>query len=250
MKHSIEFNNVFFEYLKILNISSGIKENLLKFMVNFGQSAYTEESFEVLKNLNFEFSTGDRVCIIGKNGAGKSTLLKLITGVYKPSSGHIKVEGKISSLVEIGTGMDAELTGRENIYIVGLISGFSKKEIQKKEKEIVDFADIGEFIDSPVKYYSTGMGVRLMFSIATNITPEILVIDELFAGGDINFIDKATQRIEHIKNTSSIFISVTHDMNYAKQFFNKIIYLKNNKIDYFGDDIEGAINKFTLDNLG
>lgn len=244
----IKFDNVSFEYMKYSNKTSGIKESLLNFLTNFGQKSYTKEVFHVLNNLNFELTNGDRLCIIGKNGAGKSTLLRLMTNIYKPLSGNISTEGRISSLIEIGAGMDSELTGRENIYISGLISGFTRKEMMAKEQEIIDFADIGDFIDVPVKYYSTGMGARLSFSIATSIHPDIVIVDELFAGGDINFIDRATKRIEKIKNEASIFISVSHDMNYARQFFNKIIYLKNNTIEYFGEDIEYAINKYVEDN--
>jgi len=245
----IKFKNVSFEYLKIFNASSGIKENILKFFTNFGQDSYKEETFHVLNNLNFELNSGDRLCIIGRNGAGKSTLLRLLTGIYKPTHGKIQISGKISSLIEIGAGMDPELTGRENIYIIGLISGFSRAEIKAKEQETIDFADIGDFIDVPVKYYSTGMGGRLSFSIATSIHPDILVVDELFAGGDINFIDKASKRIEQIKNDASIFVSVTHDMEYAKKFFNKIIYLKDNSVKYYGTDIEKCVDEYIKDNI-
>jgi ABC-type polysaccharide/polyol phosphate transport system ATPase subunit len=243
----IKFDNVSFEYLKIFNASSSIKESFLKFLTNFGQESYREEVFNVLNNLTFDIQDGDRVCIIGRNGSGKSTLLRLITNIYKPTTGKIKVLGKISSLIEIGAGVDPELTGRENIYVMGLISGFTKKEIKEKEQAIIDFADIGDFINVPVKYYSTGMGARLSFSVATSIHPDILVVDELFAGGDMNFIEKATKRIEEIKDNASIFVSVVHDMNYAKQFFNKIIYLKDNSIVYFGEDIDFAVNKYIED---
>ena len=249
MEQYIKFKDVSFEYLKITNVSSGLKENIMKFFTNFGQSSYKEETFHVLNNLNFELHTGDRLCIIGRNGAGKSTLLRLLTGIYKPTKGSIKISGKISSLIEIGAGMDPELTGRENIYIMGLISGFSKKEIKAKEQEIIDFADIGDFIDVPVKYYSTGMGGRLSFSMATSIHPDILVVDELFAGGDINFINRASKRIEQIKNDASIFVSVTHDMEYAKKFFNKIIYLKDNSVKYYGEDIQNCVEMYIKDNI-
>ncbi len=249
MKKYIKFKNVSFEYIKIFNASSGLKENIMKFFTNFGQNSYKEETFHVLNNLDFELVTGDRLCIIGRNGAGKSTLLRLLTGIYKPTHGTINISGKISSLIEIGAGMDPELTGRENIYIMGLISGFSRAEIKAKEQEIIDFADIGDFIDVPVKYYSTGMGGRLSFSVATSIHPDILIVDELFAGGDINFIDKASKRIEQIKNDASIFISVTHDMEYAKKFFNKIIYLKDNSVKYYGVDIDSCVNEYIKDNI-
>lgn len=158
---------------------------------------------------------------------------------------------KILSLqsFEIGAGTDPELTGRENIYIMGLISGFSRAEIRAKEQEIIDFADIGDFIDVPVKYYSAGMGGRLSFSMATSIHPDILVVDELFAGGDINFIEKASKRIEQIKNDASIFVSVTHDMAYAKKFFNKIIYLKDNSVKYYGTDIDNCVKEYIQDSI-
>lgn len=249
MKKYIKFKNVSFEYIKIFNASSGLKENIMKFFTNFGQNSYNEETFHVLNNLDFELVTGDRLCIIGRNGAGKSTLLRLLTGIYKPTHGTIDISGKISSLIEIGAGMDPELTGRENIYIMGLISGFSRIEIKAKEQEIIDFADIGDFIDVPIKYYSTGMGGRLSFSVATSIHPDILIVDELFAGGDINFIDKASKRIEQIKNDASIFISVTHDMEYAKKFFNKIIYLKDNSVKYYGVDIDNCVSDYIKDNI-
>ena len=163
MEKYIRFKDVSFEYIKVFNVSSGIKENIMKFFTNFGQDIYKEETFHVLNDLNFELMKGDRLCIIGRNGAGKSTLLRLLTGIYKPTKGDIQISGKISSLIEIGAGMDPELTGRENIYIMGLISGFSRSEIKAKEQEIIDFADIGDFIDVPVKYYSTGMGGKTFF---------------------------------------------------------------------------------------
>lgn len=247
MNQYIKFKNVSFEYIKVKNVSSGLKENILKFIMNMGQDSYIEDTFNVLNDMSFEIFSGDRVCIIGKNGAGKSTLLRLLSGIYVPNSGVIDVKGKISSLIEIGAGMDPELTGRENIYVMGLISGFTKKEIKCKEQEIIDFADIGDFIDVPVKYYSTGMGGRLSFSVATSIHPDILVVDELFAGGDIAFIEKATERIEKIKNDASIFVSVTHDLSYAKQYFTKIIYVADNGIKYFGTDIDGCIEMYRND---
>ncbi len=244
----IKFKNVDFEYIKIKNVSNSLKENVLKFITNFGRMKYEKEVFKVLNNINFELYKGDRLCIIGKNGAGKSTLLRLIVGIYKASRGEIKTKGKITSLIEIGAGMDPELTGRENIYIMGLIAGFTRKKIKEKEKEIIEFADIGDFIDVPVKYYSTGMAGRLSFSAATSIEPDILVVDELFAGGDINFVNKASKRIEELKKNASIFISVTHNMEDAKKFFNKILYLKDNKVEYYGENIEYCINKYIEDN--
>lgn len=243
----LEFRNVYFEYIKIVNKEVTLKESVVKYILNFGQKTYSNEAFKVLNNINFTLKDGDRLCIIGKNGAGKSTLLRLMTSIYNPTSGNILRDGRITSLIEVGAGMNPELTGRENIYLSGLISGFTKKEIEQKEQEIIDFAGIGEFIDTPIKYYSTGMGYRLSFSIATIISPDILIVDELFASGDLGFIDKATKRLEDLKSESSIFISVSHNMDYAKDFFNKIIYLRNNSIYYYGDDFEYAIQEYKND---
>lgn len=240
----INFENVSLRFNKPTNIKNTIKEGALKFILNFGKNYYKYKTYDVLRDINFSLVDGDRAVIIGKNGAGKSTLLRLIAGIYKPTSGRITHQGSITSLIEVGAGMNPELTGRENIILSGLISGFHIQELRTREAEIIDFADIGDFIDVPMKYYSTGMCYRLSFSLALMVRPDILVVDELFAGGDINFISKSTKRIEELKTESSIFIGVTHDLNYAKIFFNKIIYLKDNNISYMGDDIEGCLDRY------
>ncbi|MBU3580971.1 ABC transporter ATP-binding protein [Polynucleobacter sp. AP-Capit-er-40B-B4] len=246
---TVNFDNVSLKFNKPTNKKNTIKEGIIKFILNFGKNYYKYDTHDVLRDINFKIIDGDRVVIIGQNGAGKSTLLRLITGIYKPTSGEVKIEGSITSLIEVGAGMNPELTGRENIILSGLISGFNSKELRAREQEIIDFADIGDFIDVPMKYYSTGMCYRLSFSLALLVRPDILVVDELFAGGDLNFIEKSTKRVEELKNDSSIFISVTHDLNYAKTFFNKIIYIKNNKIVYFGDDIAGCLLKYQNESL-
>ncbi|QWD83819.1 ABC transporter ATP-binding protein [Polynucleobacter sp. MWH-P3-07-1] len=240
----INFENVSLCFNKPTNIKNTIKEGALKFILNFGKNYYKYNTYDVLMDINFSLSDGDRAVIIGKNGAGKSTLLRLIAGIYKPTSGRISHHGSITSLIEVGAGMNPELTGRENIILSGLISGFDIRELRSRENEIIDFADIGDFIDVPMKYYSTGMCYRLSFSLALMVRPDILVVDELFAGGDINFISKSTKRIEELKTESSIFIGVTHDLNYEKIFFNKIIYLKDNKISYVGGDIGGCLDRY------
>jgi len=140
------------------------------------------------------FNTGDFVGIIGDNGAGKSTLLKTLCGVYQPSSGVVSIEGRLAPLLEIGAGFHPEFTGRENIYLNGAILGFTKKELKKIEPEVIQFAEIDNFIDTPVKYYSTGMYMRLAFSLATSMMPNILVLDEVFNGGDASFLIKAKKK--------------------------------------------------------
>ncbi|MDO8954808.1 MAG: ABC transporter ATP-binding protein [Gammaproteobacteria bacterium] len=240
--------NISLTYIKHVNKPNSLKESVIKYLLNFGKSFYTSENLLVLDDISFELNEGDRLGIIGVNGAGKSTLLKVITGIYQPSKGKIKIDGRISSLIEIGAGFDPELTGRENIYLNGLISGFSKKEISAKLDEIIEFSGLAEFIDSPIKYYSTGMGLRLGFSISTSINPEILICDELFAGGDINFIEKATVKLNQIIDQAHIFITVSHDNDYIRKFCNKVLYLKNCHVEYFGPDIEYAITKYIDDN--
>ncbi len=247
-KMFLEFNNVNLDFIQYSNKGSSLKESFIKFIFNMGQKSYTSKTFNVLQNLNFRFEEGDRIALIGKNGAGKSTLLRLICGIYSPKSGTIKKKGKISCLIEIGAGFNPELTGRENIYLSGLIHGSSKKEITSKEEDIIKFADIGDFIDSQVKYYSNGMTLRLAFSIATMIEPEIMVMDELFAGGDVNFIEKATEKLQEMMNKAGIIILSPHDMDYVSKFANKVMYLKDNSVNYFGSDVQYAVNQYLEDN--
>lgn len=244
----LEVQDVGMEFIQFSNLNNSLKENIIKFFIHFGQSSYSQKIFTALRNISFELHEGDRLAIIGRNGVGKTTLLKLICRIYKPSVGSIVSNGRISSLIEIGSGFNYELTGRENIYLNGLISGFTKNEIESKEEAIIEFADLGDFIETPIKYYSTGMGMRLAFSIATTIDPEILIVDELFAGGDINFIEKATKRVNDIILESKIFIASPHNMDYVRKFCNKVLYLKDHSVEYFGDDIEFGINKYYSDN--
>lgn len=245
----IVVDNLNIEFIQYKNLSNNLKENFINYILNFGQNRYKNEKFQVLKDINFQLNDGDRLAIIGRNGAGKTTLLKSICGIYRPKRGVIKIDGKISSLIEIGAGFNPELTGRENIYLNGLIMGFSKRELQRKEREIIEFADIGDFIDTPMKYYSTGMNMRLSLSIATNIEPEILIVDELFAGGDIGFIKKAQERIKKMITNSKIFITAPHNMSYVRELCNRVLYLKSGRVKYFGDDIERGITLYERDNL-
>lgn len=244
----IKVNNVALKYTKYFNRPNSLKENVIRYLLNFGKSSYQTEDFWVLNNINFELYDGDRLGIIGLNGAGKSTLLKVLSGIYHPTKGSIRMQGRLSCLIEVGAGFDPELTGRENIFLNCLISGFSKKEIRQKEDAIIEFSGLKEFIDTPLKYYSTGMGLRLGFSIATTIDPEILILDELFAAGDISFIEKATQRMHEIIEKSRIFITVSHDHALIKSLCNKVIYLKNRQIDYFGEDVQGIVDTYVTEN--
>lgn len=186
--------------------------------------------FYALQEIDLKISGGDRVGIVGLNGAGKSTLLKTISGIYKPHQGRISVSGRITPLMELGAGFDPEQTGRKNIYLNGALLGFSPAEMRVKEEQILDFSELGDFLDLPVKYYSSGMYGRLAFSIATMTDPEILMIDEVFATGDGHFVEKSSQRIQAMVEKSNILIVVTHDLNQIRRLCNRVIFLEHGRV--------------------
>lgn len=217
--------------------SPSFKEYILNLFSAKKNSHYS--NFIAVKNVSLEITPSERVGIIGHNGAGKSTLLKTLCHIYEPSSGSISVKGRIAPLLEIGAGFHPEFTGRENIYLNATILGLSKKQIQLIEDEIIQFAEVEEFIDTAVKYYSTGMYMRLAFSIATAIHPEILILDEIFAGGDASFIIKAKARMRELINKSDIMIMVSHDHKLVKSLCNRVIWMDHGKVVADGrpDDI-------------
>ena len=174
------------------------------------QASYHD--FEAVKNASFAVPHGQSLGIIGRNGSGKSTLLKIIAGVYQPSAGKVEVQGSLAPLIELGAGFHHELTGRENILLNGLLMGYSKREMLERQQHIIDFADIGDFIDAPVKQYSSGMYMRLAFAVATEVDPEILVVDEILAVGDLGFREKCFERIRNFRNAGKTILMVSHDM--------------------------------------
>lgn len=186
-------------------------------------AAYSD--FWAVKNVSFKIDAGDRVGIVGHNGAGKSTLLKALCRVYESSHGRITVQGRIAPLLEIGAGFHPEFTGRENIYLNGSILGYGKNEIKEIESKVIAFAEIENFIDTPVKYYSTGMYMRLAFSLATSMHPDILVLDEIFAGGDAAFMEKAKNRMYEMIDNANIMIMVSHDHQLVQALCNRVIWL-------------------------
>jgi lipopolysaccharide transport system ATP-binding protein len=192
--------------------------------LKIGQSTNQQE-FWALKNVSFELNEGDILGVVGKNGAGKSTLLKLLSKITLPTSGQIKINGKLSSLLEVGTGFHPELTGRENIFLNGAILGMSKAEIKSKFDEIVDFAGIPEFIDTPVKRYSSGMYVRLAFAVAANLSAEIIIVDEVLAVGDAEFQKKCLGKMKEVSNSGRTLIFVSHNMTAIKSLCTKGIVL-------------------------
>lgn len=186
--------------------------------------------FSALKNVSLEINASERVGIIGHNGAGKSTLLKTLCGIYEPTEGDINVQGRIAPLLEIGAGFHPEFTGRENIYLNGAILGYSKAQLREIEQEVIDFAEVQEFIDTPVKYYSTGMYMRLAFSLATAVHPQILILDEMFAGGDAGFVEKAKARMHEMISKADIMVVVSHDHKLLLSLCNRIVWLDHGQI--------------------
>jgi lipopolysaccharide transport system ATP-binding protein len=190
----------------------------------------THEEFWALKDVNFEINQGDRVGIIGRNGAGKSTLLKILSRITEPTCGRIEIKGRIASLLEVGTGFHPELTGRENIFLNGAILGMSKEEIKRKFDEIVAFAEVEKFLDTPVKRYSSGMYVRLAFAVAAHLEPEILVVDEVLAVGDAQFQKKCLGKMEDIsKKENRTILFVSHNMEAIQNLCSKGILLEKGK---------------------
>ncbi len=186
--------------------------------------------FFALKNISLKIAAGDRLGVVGHNGAGKSTFLKALCNIYEPHEGVIKVNGKIAPLLEIGAGFHPEFTGRENIYLNGSILGHSIEQLKSIESEVIRFAEIENFIDMPVKYYSTGMYMRLAFSLATAIHPDILIVDEVFAGGDIGFVAKAKARMHDMIDNANIVIMVSHDHDLIRLLCNRVVWLHEGKV--------------------
>ncbi|MFC2165345.1 ABC transporter ATP-binding protein [Acidobacteriota bacterium] len=202
---------------------------------NFFKSLRPDELVTALDDINFKVEKGKTFGVIGENGSGKSTLLKVITGIAKPTSGQVKVNGKISALIELGAGFHPEISGRENIYINGIMLGLSKKEITKKFDEIVSFAELEDFIDAPVKTYSSGMHMRLGFSIAINVNPDILLIDEVLAVGDASFVPKCLDRIDDFRRRNKTILFVSHDLSTVEKICDHVIWLKHGKIQTMGE---------------
>ena len=199
---------------------------------------------KAVNNISFEIKKGESVALLGRNGAGKSTILKMITGVTFPTSGEIKVTGRVSALLELTSGFDPEFTGRENIYLKGQILGLNDDEIKKLEPIIIDFAELEEYIDQPVRTYSSGMKARLGFSINVNIKPQILIVDEALSVGDEAFKKKCTKKINQIITEDNVtLLFVTHSTSIAKEFCDRGIVINKGKI-LCDSDIKTAISKY------
>jgi lipopolysaccharide transport system ATP-binding protein len=203
-------------------------------------------SIEALKDLNLEITSGDRLGIVGHNGAGKSTLLRLLSGVFEPSSGKISRSGSISSLVDIALGINGENTGRENIFLRGKLMGLSKRQIDQKIEEIIEFSELGDYINLPVRIYSSGMLLRLAFSVSTSISADILIMDEWLSVGDGAFAERSSERLRELVDNSEILVIASHARDLIEETCNKVVWLEHGVIkkvgtvaeivpEYFGD---------------
>jgi lipopolysaccharide transport system ATP-binding protein len=205
-----------------------------------------KHEFWALKDVNFELKRGECLGLIGRNGAGKTTLLRMLNGLIKPNIGKISIRGRVGALIALGAGFNPILTGRENIYVNGAVVGLSKREIDEKIDHIIDFAEIDEFIDAPVQSYSTGMQIRLGFAIASSLQPDILLLDEVLAVGDIAFQAKCFNTLSNYRDRGTAFILVSHSMHNINRYADRVLYLKNGKICMIGKP-EEVIEKYTDD---
>ena len=190
---------------------------------------------EALKNIDITFQDGDRIALIGHNGAGKSTLLKLLAHIYEPTKGTMECQGEIASLLDMAAGMNVEATAKENVYFRCLMLGFKKRKNETHCKDILDFTGLGDYFYMPVRTYSSGMMVRLAFALATCVTPEIFLVDEVFGAGDKDFVGRAEQRMERLLKTSSIVVFASHNTTLIEKFCNKALWLENGSVKLFGD---------------
>jgi lipopolysaccharide transport system ATP-binding protein len=238
-------------YIALRDVITGVVKSPLRFLKSRVKQAVgieTKEEFWALKDVNFTVNKGEVIGIIGRNGAGKSTLLKILSQITPPTTGEIKINGRVGSLLEVGTGFHPELTGRENIFLNGAILGMKKEEIIKKFDEIVKFTDIDKFLDTPVKYYSSGMYVRLAFSVAAHMDTDILIIDEVLAVGDAEFQKKCLGKMKDItQKQGRTILFVSHNMEAVKNLCHKTILIGNGKIKKY--DITEKVIEYYINNV-
>ena len=211
------------------------KANTLKEQLVFWKSKNKVEERTVLKDINIEIKKGETVALIGTNGSGKSTLLKLMTKIIYPTKGKITTVGKLTSLLELGAGFHDDFTGRENIYFNASIFGLTKSEIDKKVDDIIAFSELEEFIDNPVRTYSSGMYMRLAFSVAINVNAEILLIDEILAVGDQHFQDKCFNKLKELKESDKTIVIVSHSLESIRKLCNRAIWIKDGRVEMDGE---------------
>lgn len=233
-KNVIEVKNVTMKFRMSVEPLNSLKEIVTKTLS--GKMQYKE--YIALNDVSFEVKKGETLGLIGRNGAGKSTTLKVISGILKPTSGKVITRGNIVPMLELGAGFDLELTGRENIYLNGAILGYSKEYLESKYDEIVEFSELNEFIDQPIRNYSSGMMARLAFSIASVVQPEILIVDEILSVGDASFQEKSGNKMKELMSGGATVLFVSHDIEKIREMCDKVIWLDHGKVVMYGDTLE------------
>lgn len=217
------------------NIDVNRATSLKEFCVRFLKRDLRCDEFWALKHISFEVKKGDVIGIIGHNGAGKSTLLKVISGIMKPTEGIVETNGNIVPMLELGSGFDMELTGRENIFLNGAILGYSEAFLKDKCQEIIDFSELGSFIEAPIRTYSSGMLARLAFSVACVVEPEILIVDEILSVGDADFQEKSRNRMMELMSGGTTVFFVSHSLEQIREMCNKVLWLEHGEMQAFGE---------------
>ena len=231
----VELHNVSRSFQKHRDLERSLQQRLLNL---FTRRRPVVDEFYPLKDVSLQINKGDFLGVLGPNGAGKSTLLKLITGIIPPTKGDMVVNGRVCSLLELGAGFHPDLTGRENVYLNGSIYGLNRREIDARIEQIIDFAELGDFIDTPVKHYSSGMYVRLGFAVAIHTDPDILLVDEVLAVGDVNFQQKCLRSIEHFRDEGGTLILVSHDLSTIQTYCNRAVWLEGGHILEDGNPLD------------
>lgn len=226
---AIEIENATLHY-PIGPYQRGSVKSAIMGLLGHREATATMAYVEALRGMNLSISIGERVGVVGRNGSGKSTFLRALAGIYPLKSGSITVAGQIGTLLDIGLGFESEATGRENIYYRGMAMGYSRKALKQVEQDIVDFADLGDFIDLPMRTYSSGMYVRLGFAISTQMSPDVLLIDEVFSAGDASFAEKALRRILEVVHKAGIVVMASHDFQLVERICTRVLWLDSGEV--------------------
>lgn len=223
--------------------------SLKEFVISKLKGKLTTKMFWALKDVSFNVNKGDVIGVIGRNGAGKSTLLKIVSGIQKPATGYVTLRGRVVPMLELGAGFDFELSGKENIFLNGAVLGYSKEFLEAKYNDIVEFSELGDFINTPVRNYSSGMVARLAFSIASQVDPEILIVDEVLSVGDENFQKKSRDRMVELMSGGTTVLFVSHNTEQVKEICNKAVWLNHGQVMEFGgsekicDDYQASLQQ-------
>lgn len=219
----------------VFNLATEKVDSLKEYVLKLLKKELMIQKFYALKNINLEVERGDSVALIGVNGSGKSTLLKVIAGVMHPTEGSVKVHGSIAPMIELGAGFDPELTARENVFLNGAVLGHDRKFMEEHFKSIIDFAELWDFVDVPVKNYSSGMVARLGFAIATEIKADVLIVDEVLAVGDFRFQEKCKKRMAEMMSGGTTLLFVSHSIDQVKELCSKAVWIKKGEVQMYGD---------------